>query len=53
MTYNVALKKRVTNGVLKEEMGIDPAYWGFFKITDQQLLALLEKGEVNESIIVN
>ncbi|OKL39122.1 N-acetyltransferase [Pontibacter flavimaris] len=53
MTYNVALKKRITNGVLKDELGIDPGYWGFFKLTDQQLLGLLQKGEVNESIIIN
>lgn len=54
MTYNIALKKRITNKILIEELGMNPAqYWGFFPITDKQFNQILEIGEVYENIIVN
>ena len=54
MTYNIALTKRVTRGYLLDEVGI-PAdqYWGFFQLTDEQFNAILKKGEINESIIID
>lgn len=53
MTYNAALTKRINNKMLKEEFGINPEYWGFFPLTDAQFKGILEKGKVNENIIIN
>ena len=53
MTYNIALAKRVTNGYLVDELKMTPSYWGFFQLTDEQFNAILKKGEVDESIIIN
>lgn len=53
MTYNVALTKRVTNGYMVDELKIAPKYWGFFQLTDEQFEAILKKGEVDESVIIN
>ena len=53
MTYNIALTKRVTNGYLVDELGLAPSYWGFFQLTDAQFDAILKKGEVDESVIIN
>jgi len=52
MTYNVAFNKRVTNGKLIE-MGINPDYWGVFKVSNEEFYQILEAGVVNESLIVN
>lgn len=53
MTYNIALTKRVTNGYLVDELKMAPNYWGFFQLTDEQFDAILKKGEVDESVIIN
>ena len=53
MTYNIALTKRVTNGYMVDELKMAPDYWGFFQLTDGQFDAILKKGEVDESIIIN
>lgn len=53
MTYNIALTKRVTNGFLVDELKMAPKYWGFFQLTDEQFNAILKKGEVDESVIIN
>jgi len=53
MTYNIALTKRVTNGYLVDELKITPKYWGFFQLSDEQFDKILEKGEVDESVIVD
>ena len=53
MTYNAALYKRVTRGQLID-FGVDEEqYWGFFQLTDEQFDKILEKGEINESLIIN
>lgn len=52
--YNSALLKRVTRGQMIEEIGIDgDQYWGFFQLTDQQFIEIAEKGQLNESLIIN
>ena len=52
--YNSALLKRVTRGQMIEEVGIDgDQYWGFFQLTDQQFIEIAEKGQLNESLIIN
>lgn len=54
MTYNIALEKRVTRGMLLDEMGISPTlYWGFFQLTDSQFDYILKKGKVNENFIID
>lgn len=53
MTYNAALTRRITNGKMIDEMGIKPDYWGFFQLSDAQFTAILQRGEVNEGLIVN
>lgn len=54
MTYNIALAKRVTRGMLVDEAKISPyLYWGFFQLTDSQFNYILDKGEVNENFIVD
>ena len=53
MTYNIALTKRVTNGYLIDDLKITPKYWGFFQLSDEQFDKIIEKGEVDESVIVD
>lgn len=52
MTYNIAFKKRVTNGYLVDNVGLKPNYWGVFSLNDQQFGQILRAGEVDESLIV-
>jgi hypothetical protein len=53
-TYNIALKRRPNRKVLIEEMGLSrDGYWGFFPLTKAQFKAIMKKGEVNESLIVD
>lgn len=53
MTYNVAFNRRVNKKVLTDEIGFNPNYWGFAPVTDEKVNAIIEKGEVDESFIVN
>lgn len=53
MTYNIALNRRITKQILMDELGINPEYWGFFRLTDEQFNQLLDRGEVYENIIIN
>lgn len=54
MTYNIALTKRITRGMLLDEAGISPTlYWGFFQLTDNQFDYILKKGNVNENFIID
>ncbi len=53
-TYNFALKRRPTRKILIEEIGLtSDQYWGFFELSKEQFRAILAKGEVNESLIVD
>lgn len=51
-SYNIALKKRVTRGQMIEDLGIKSSYWGFFQLTDKQFSGIIEKGDIDESLIV-
>jgi hypothetical protein len=53
MTYNIAFKKRVTNGQLQDEFDISPDYWGVFHVTDKQFKDIIKAGGVDESVIIN
>lgn len=53
-TYNLAFKKRVTRGTMLEELGMDgKKYWGFFELNKNEFNGILERGQVNESLIVD
>ena len=53
MVYNIAFTKRVINKVMKEQVGLSPDYWGFFRLTDAQFDKLLTLGEIDERYIVD
>ena len=53
MVYNIAFTKKVINMVMKEQVGLKPKYWGFFKLTDAQFDKLLELGEIDERYIID
>ena len=54
MTYNIALTKRVTRVYLLDDLKISSdQYFGFFQLTDEQFDAILKKGEIDESVIIN
>lgn len=52
-SYNLALPKRLTNGTMIDELGVNPSYWGFFELTDDQFDGILKLGQVDESIVIN
>lgn len=53
-TYNIALKKRVTRGVMIDEMGLNKnAYWGFMQLSREQFLNITRKGMIDESLIIH
>ena len=53
MLYNIAFTKKVINKVMKEQVGLNPEYWGFFRLTDAQFDKLLELGEIDERYIID
>jgi len=54
MTYNAAFNRRTIRKELIEEIGISRrVYWGFFKLTDEQFNNIIEKGQIDESLIVD
>lgn len=54
LLYNVAFKKRVIMRDLIEKVGISKnVYWGFFKISNEQLDSIIKLGEVNECYFIN
>lgn len=53
MVYNIAFTKKVINKVMKEQVGLNPNYWGFFQLTDAQFDKLLELGEIDERYIID
>ncbi len=53
MLYNIALNKRITNGQLIDEVGLnDKDHWGLRELTEQQLRHILAIGEADESIVI-
>jgi L-amino acid N-acyltransferase YncA len=53
-TYNISFPKRVTRKVLIEEIGLDGSErWSCLQLTNEQFLAIMKKGQVDESFIVN
>lgn len=53
MTYNVALSKRITRHDLIGKVGLDESeYWGFLKVTKEQLEDIMNEGSVSEGYII-
>ncbi|MDB1943711.1 N-acetyltransferase [Clostridium tertium] len=52
MIYNVSLNKRIIQGNLIDDIGLSPAYWGFFQLTNSQFNSILELGEVNKTYLI-
>ncbi|MDR7040315.1 hypothetical protein J2X36_005097 [Methylobacterium sp. BE186] len=53
ITYNAAFNRRLTRGVLLEEINIRPTYWVLLNITEMQFRDILELGGVDESLIID
>lgn len=53
MTYNATLNKKVINADISDIMGYTPPYWGFFRVSDDAFNKIIEKGELNESFIID
>lgn len=54
MTYNAAFNRRIIRKELIEEIGISRGvYWGFFKLTNEQFNNIIERGQIDESLIVD
>ncbi|MFY0544946.1 N-acetyltransferase [Brevibacillus sp. H7] len=54
MTYNVALRKRLTRDRLITEIGLEEnTYWGFLPLTDTQFELIQQKGDVYEGLVIN
>ncbi|MGG3789009.1 N-acetyltransferase, partial [Paenibacillus larvae] len=54
MTYNVALRRRLNQQRLVEEVGLSKDnYWGYFALNDQEFEQILVKGDVYESLIID
>ena len=53
MTYNATLNKKVINADIRDIMGYTPSYWGFFGVSDDAFNKIIEKGELNESFIID
>lgn len=53
MTYNVAFNHRITNKDLVEGVKLNPKYWGFFKLTDEQFNDIIKRGKIDDSLIID
>ncbi|MBA9068736.1 L-amino acid N-acyltransferase YncA [Methylobacterium sp. RAS18] len=53
MTYNVAFNKRLTRGLLIDEIAMRASYWVLLKIDKDQFNRIVELGKVNARLIVD
>lgn len=54
MTYNIALRKRLTRNRLMEEVGLDGTErWTFLPISDKQFDSILMAGDSHESLVID
>ncbi|MBS7528553.1 N-acetyltransferase [Fusibacter paucivorans] len=54
MTYNAAFSKRLTRKTLADNCGLNRAErWSLMRLTGQQFDRILERGQINESIIID
>ncbi|MFN8356317.1 MAG: N-acetyltransferase [Spirosomataceae bacterium] len=53
MMYNAAIQKRLTRGMLIEELKInDKMRWNFFQLKDDQFSKIITYGKVDENLII-
>lgn len=54
MTYNAALRKRLIRKKLADEVGLNRSErWSILRLSEEQFNLILEKGDVDESLIVD
>lgn len=54
MTYNIAMRRRLTRGRLIENVGIsEKAYPGFLPLNDNQFELIMRTGDVDESLVID
>lgn len=52
MAYNIAFTRKVILKELREEVGLEPDYWGFFQLTAEQFDHILRLGAINERYLI-
>lgn len=52
MVYNIAFTRKVILRDLREQVGLNPSYWGFFPLTTTQFNHILRLGEINERYLI-
>ncbi|MGM9779187.1 MAG: GNAT family N-acetyltransferase [Prevotella sp.] len=52
MVYNIAFTRKVILRDLREQVGLNPSYWGFFRLTTTQFNHILRLGEINERYLI-
>lgn len=52
MVYNIAFTRKVILKDLREQVGLNPNYWGFFRLTATQFNHILRLGAVNERYLI-
>ncbi|WP_024851589.1 GNAT family protein [Hydrogenovibrio kuenenii] len=53
LTYNIALRHRVTNGDLIDHVHLHPRYWGCFPLTKDQFGHIFKMGQANSNLLVH
>ena len=52
MVYNIAFSRKVILKDLREQVGLNPCYWGFFRLTPDQFNHILSLGAINERYLI-
>lgn len=53
MTYNISLSKRIIQGDLIDKVNINPSYWGFSALTQEQFNDIITLGNVNVGYLIS
>lgn len=52
MVYNIAFTRKVILKDLREQVGLNPSYWGFFRLTPDQFNHIVRLGAINERYLI-
>ena len=52
MVYNIAFTRKVILKDLREQVGLNPSYWGFFRLTSGQFNHIVRLGAINECYLI-
>ena len=52
MVYNIAFTRKVILKDLREQVGLNPSYWGFFRLTPAQFNHIVRLGAINERYLI-